>query len=203
MAATHPGSAQPPNSNVPLVSPEGITTDGRTTGNHETRYKDTLVRVQIAVEALYLGMVLLWSAYLVIWVFHGKLDLLFFGSTFQGHEDAFRRILSFGIGGLVGGTLFALKFLYRVIAHGYWSEDRWVWRVFSPWLSAMLAVMVGIMVDGGLLGLTYSIKPQGNVFSVTVGIGFVTGYFADSALAKMQDIANVVFGTSSRGSTSK
>src|SRR3546814_6990402 len=34
--------------------------------------------------------------------------------------------------GVLGGTLFGLKYLYKVVARGWWNEDRELWRFFSP-----------------------------------------------------------------------
>jgi hypothetical protein len=92
----------------------------------------------------------------------------------------------------MGGTMFGLKWQYRVAARGWWHKDRRVWRLCSPWLSAALAMMIGIAIDGGLFGLSFS-QGSMNAASTLLSVGFVTGYFADSALAKLQEIASVVF----------
>ncbi|AMS33106.1 hypothetical protein AEM42_13340 [Betaproteobacteria bacterium UKL13-2] len=182
---------------VPQESGEGVNTDGRAVGEFKSRYPFS-VRAQIFTESLYLGLILLVGVYLIVWMYNGGFPLPFSCIVFDSLPETLKTVLSFPIGGLIGGTLFALKYLYRVAARGFWSVDRRIWRLFSPWLSATLALMVGIMIDGGVLGLTYSVKPGGSIYSITVSVGFITGYFADSALAKMQDIANVIFGAPSR-----
>ena len=106
-------------------------------------------------------------------------------------RPAFSRYGYFFLGGVLGGTLFGVKYLYHVVAKGYWNEDRFLWRFLSPLLSGSLAFIVGALTDAGLLGLTTSASRAPAFLS----LGFITGYFGDKALAKMTEIADVIFGT--------
>ncbi|MFC3660507.1 hypothetical protein [Luteimonas notoginsengisoli] len=94
--------------------------------------------------------------------------------------------------GLLGGSLFGLKYLYKVVARGWWNLDRELWRFFSPWLAGGMALGVGALANAGLFGFTVNDSPSGASF---VSLGFIAGYFADSASRKMQEIADTLFGT--------
>jgi hypothetical protein len=151
-------------------------------------------RIEIFLEALYLVLLMLLAAYLILWYVAGSFPL--FAVAIRGGElpKAVHHLIAFPIAGLMGGTMFGLKWQYRVAARGWWHKDRRVWRLCSPWLSAALAMMIGIAIDGGLLGLSFN-QGSVNTTSTLLSVGFVTGYFADSALAKLQEIATVVFST--------
>ena len=92
--------------------------------------------------------------------------------------------------GMLGGVVFGAKYFYRVIARGYWSVDRKYWRYFSPWLSGIIGLIVGVMSLSDLLGGTMSFQ----LYRSAILIGFFSGYFADEAIGKMAEIANVIFG---------
>ena len=92
--------------------------------------------------------------------------------------------------GLLGGSLFGIKYLYKVVGRGRWHLDRLTWRIFSPWISGGLALAIGALMDAGIFGVASTDAKASSYFSV----GFIAGYFADSALAKMQEIANTIFG---------
>lgn len=91
----------------------------------------------------------------------------------------------------MGGSLFALKYLYKVVARGYWNQDRAIWRYTSPILSAGLALAAGALTDAGLFGFATNSATSGTSF---VALGFIVGYFADSASRKMQEVAETLFG---------
>src|SRR3546814_13356778 len=93
--------------------------------------------------------------------------------------------------GVLGGTLFGLKYLYKVVARGWWNEDRELWRFFSPLLAGGLAFAVGALADAGLFGFKVGENQSAASF---VSLGFIAGYFADSASRKMQEIADILFG---------
>jgi hypothetical protein len=108
----------------------------------------------------------------------------------------FKRFAYYAFAGLLGGTVFGVKYLYHVVAKGLWNEDRRLWRIMSPWLSLSLAFAIGALVEAGLLSISTS-YPSGRA-ARSLGFGFLIGYFSDSALAKMQEIAVVLFGTPRR-----
>jgi hypothetical protein len=98
---------------------------------------------------------------------------------------------------MLGSVLFGGKYLYHVVGRGYWHQDRRLWRILTPWLSATLAFVVAAVVDSGLLGLSFSDGKSSHAGCVSMG--FFSGYFADKALAKMGEIADVVFGVKDVG----
>jgi hypothetical protein len=181
-------------------------TDGKTLYQCGSSYARS-IRYQIWAEAAYICLILFLCIYLVLWLVSQSLPLAFIG--FKAEQLPVHSVspVAFLISGLLGGAMFDLKWLYRVVARGWWHQDRRVWRICSPWLSATLAMMIGISIDGGLLGLSFK-TAAGKEPSLFLGVGFITGYFADSALAKLQEIAGVIFGTAqsptdSHGGSSK
>lgn len=171
----------------------GDPTDGKDKYEFASGYPFTC-RIEIFIEAIYLVGLMLLAAYLIVWYVAGSFNLVVLGISSGDMPKALHQLIAFPITGLMGGTMFGLKWQYRVAARGWWHRDRRVWRLCSPWLSAALAMMIGIAIDGGLLGLSFS-HDAANATSTLLSIGFITGYFADSALAKLQDIASVVFST--------
>lgn len=174
-------------SELPRTIPKDET-DGREVHNWQSRYTKH-ARLEIRLEAFAvagilffaLGMILLvWSGLLVSWI----------GCEFC-RRPAFNRYGYFFLGGVLGGTLFGIKYLYHVVARGYWNQDRRLWRFLSPWLAGSLALVVGALTDAGFLGLTIS----ANKASAYLSLGFISGYFGDKALAKMTEMADVIFGT--------
>lgn len=170
-------------------------TDGKKQWECKSRYP-FLIRIQIFTEAAYLAFILFAGFYLLVWLYSGTIPLYSTHLQFGELNDQIKKLATFPVAGLIGGAMYGLKYLYRVAARGWWHEDRRIWRIFSPLLSASLATMVGILIDGGLLGLSYSQGGTNNQHSTLLGVAFVTGYFADSALAKLQDVANVIFASS-------
>jgi hypothetical protein len=92
---------------------------------------------------------------------------------------------------LLGGIVFGLKFFYHAVAKGLWHQDRRIWRLMSPYLSMSIGLVVGAMIDASFISTAKPIS--GAAF---VSIGFLAGYFADRAVAKMGEVASVVFGRS-------
>jgi hypothetical protein len=164
-------------------------TDGRENGQWESRYP-AKARKHILIDAIYVATVLLLTVVTLLLTWRGSAFTWASGDCTACSRATFDRYAYFCLGGLLGGTLFGLKFLYNAVAHGWWNIDRRLWRLLSPFLSAGLALAVGALFDAGSLGLTLKATSGAAYFS----LGFVTGYFADSALRKMKDIAETVFG---------
>jgi hypothetical protein len=95
---------------------------------------------------------------------------------------------------MLGGTLFAIKWLYHVVAKELWNLDRRLWRLFTPHISGGLAFAVIALVSSGILRMFDAEALSRN--SVVVGLGFLVGYFSDSAVAKLTEISEALFGTS-------
>jgi len=162
-------------------------TDGRLRYEWESRYPRC--QGQIWCEAAAVAGIQILALLLLCAVWSGSLADLS-GWAFC-RNATFKRYGYFLLGGVLGGTLFGIKYLYHVVARGYWHQDRRLWRVLSPLLAGTLALVTGALVDAGLLGLSLN-SQRGASY---VAIGFITGYFSDKALAKMTEIADVIFGT--------
>lgn len=163
-------------------------TDGRDLHSWQSRYSEA-ARIEIRLEAFAVTAILFASLAMIFVVWSGLLV------NWMDCEICYRRAFSrygyFFLGGVLGGTLFGIKFLYHVVARGFWNQDRRLWRFLSPWLAGSLALIVGALTDAGFLGLTIS----ANKGSAYLSLGFITGYFGDKALAKMTEMADVIFGT--------
>jgi hypothetical protein len=98
--------------------------------------------------------------------------------------------LAFGAG-MVGGTLFGLKWLYHSVAKGIWHLDRRLWRLSTPWISAGLALAVLALLRSDALRLfnPVIVRSPGGVF----GVSFLVGYFSDITIGKLNELADVLF----------
>lgn len=142
----------------------------------------TFIVVVLAIALL--GIYLTWHGTLVNWL-----------SCSTCSQVTLRRYAYFFFSGMLGSILFGGKYLYHVVARGYWHQDRRLWRVLSPFLSASLATVVAAAIDSGILGIAF----RAGSHAACVAMGFFSGYFADKALAKMSEIADVVFGVRDGG----
>ncbi|MCR6686569.1 hypothetical protein [Pseudoxanthomonas sp.] len=157
----------------------------------QSRYPDARARSQIRIEAIYTVAIVLVALLGLYSTWHGWLPRLFSSDCYQCDPLTLRRYLFLAFGGLLGGSLFALKYLYKVVARGYWNQDRAIWRYTSPLLSMGLAVAAGALTSAGLFGFSTADNSSGASF---VSLGFIAGYFADSASRKMQEVAETLFG---------
>jgi hypothetical protein len=172
---------------------DGVNTDGRRYLDWKSKYQPEAIR-HIRLDAAYIGFHL--AANLVV------IFLVWSGIAFDGlthtcptcSRHTFNEYAYFFFGGHLGGVLFGVKYLYKVVARGYWNIDRRLWRYFSPFLSAGLALVVGALIASGVLGLTAKVASGAAFFSY----GFITGYFADRAIDKLQEVAETVFGAPGR-----
>ena len=165
-------------------------TDGREKGNWKTRYNDEVAQKSIYWERNYL--IILFVSVLAISVFLG---LLFKGcflpvkcelSQFKIYCFAF-------LGGMLGGTVFSMKWLYHSVAKYTWNIDRRLWRLLTPLLSSVIALIIVMLFNSDILNSRNSYISVYKSFAV----GFLAGYFSDSAIGKLTEIAQVLFGSSS------
>lgn len=99
--------------------------------------------------------------------------------------------------GLLGGTTFDVKWWYHTIAKGIWNLDRRAWRLAVPWQSAIVAMFVHVLFRSDLLGI---LNPTAlDKIHNIVAFGFLVGYFSDSAVAKLAEIAESLFGAARGG----
>lgn len=163
-------------------------TDGRKPFDWASRYPTQASKL-IRNESIYLVCVLIFSLLLLFanwieWITpHFQLSA----------ENALtlKKYIYYASSGLIGGITFGIKFFYRVVARGYWNQDRKYWRIMSPYIAMTVALIIGAMIDASF------IETKGPASgAAVVSIGFLAGYFADQAVAKMYDVASVLFGKS-------
>lgn len=162
-------------------------TDGRRRYQWNSGYPFE-AKIQIWCETAWVAVVLAVSLFGIYLTWNGVLLDRLGCSTCS--SPTLSRYAYFFFSGMLGSILFGGKYLYHVVARGYWHQDRRLWRLLSPFLSASLAVAVAAAVDSGILGLSF----RAGSHAACVAMGFFSGYFADKALAKMSEIADVVFG---------
>jgi len=165
--------------------------DGRAKYDWRTRYTDDVAQKSIRAEqrflfALLYGipvlMFLIWSK--CVW---GDLGLG------PARYSLLSRYAYAWLGGMLGGTLFDLKWLYHSVAKGLWHQDRSLWRFFTPHISGALAFAFVLLISSNLLRI---FDPTTFTSSVSViAVSFLVGYFSDSAIAKLTEIAETLFGT--------
>ena len=144
-------------------------------------------RKEIRYEAFYIVGIFLLSFALLLANFLGLFASLF--ALEDLHAIQFEYIMYFSASGLLGGIVFGMKFFYRMVARGYWTQDRRYWRIFSPIISMCVAFIVGAMASAGILT---SHNSSTNTWAVA--FGFFAGYFADEAVGKMYEMATLLFG---------
>jgi hypothetical protein len=166
-------------------------TDGRELLEWRSRYsKDA--KKSIRGEAIYLASLLLFTPLFIVilWLEYPK-------GWFALPDRKYEPILKYGLAwlsGVLGGTLFDVKWLYHSVARQLWHLDRRLWRVFTPHISGGLAFAVVALISSGMLRILDSQAVES--YSLVVGIGFMVGYFSDSAIAKLAEIAETLFGVS-------
>ncbi len=173
--------------------------DGRQPGEIRTRF-NLVAWVQIIAELLYLAV---WMM-ACLWVlgtigYHVAAPDAAVGSPMPfdlayPRDRKFLIWISLATSGCVGGTAFALKWLYHTVAKDIWNVDRLVWRLVVPGLSGVFAVFVAFMVAAGIVPFLNS--GAFDHFYRALGTGFLLGYFSDNVLAKLQRLANQWFGVS-------
>lgn len=187
---------------VPNVEPpnevDGVNTDGRLRHDWMTKYQGGAPKL-IRQDAWYVAILLGLALGLIFLTWRGTTFLVLTDGCTSCNAVVFKKYSYFFLGGFLGGVLFSIKYLYKVVARGYWNVDRRLWRFFSPFLSGGLALVVGALIDSGVLGLTTKIASGAAYFSY----GFITGYFADRAIDKMQEVAETIFGAPGRKDTIK
>lgn len=166
-------------------------TDNRKPLDWESKYP-ARARTEIWRESWYLAGLLLITPILMValWLEAPK-NLL--GLTDQKYAPMMKYGLAW-LGGMLGGTLFALKWLYHSVARQIWHMDRRPWRVFTPHISGGLATGVTALISSGVFRI-FDQRAMGSR-SLVIGVAFLVGYFSDSAIAKLTEIAETLFGAS-------
>ena len=180
-------------SDLPPTNPRSLT-DGRAVGQFASHYP-SIAWTQIWIEFSYLIAVLIFaSATLVKLSFdidNAKNEILF---VFKYPESRRTLIwLAVGISAVVGGTLYALKWLYHTVAWKMWHKDRVLWRITVPIISGTIAPFFAFMVATGVVPF-FSTKVFDG-FQIACAFGFFIGLFSDNALAALQRLSQRIFGT--------
>lgn len=173
-------------------------TDGRNDGDWRSRYSKA-AWAQIALELLYLvTLILLGIAFLLDSIAHTPPQMAKPGFVYSGivrlHiSDEYSRWIALAIAGLLGGTVFDLKWLYHSVAKGLWNCDRVLWRLIVPFNSSMVSLFTGFLFASGVIPFLRNESFE-EIYTI-LGFGFVFGYFSDSILAALQNLARHIFGT--------
>jgi hypothetical protein len=170
-------------------------TDNRKLLEWRSRYPAEASK-EINFEAIYLGSLLLLTPWLLL-AFLCHAPELFWKNLDPRHQEAVSTYGMAWTGGMLGGTLFAITWLYHVVAKELWNLDRRLWRLFTPHISGGLAFAVTALISSGVMKIFDA--RAANSHSVVVGLAFLVGYFSDNAVAKLTEIANTLFGTSPSG----
>lgn len=168
-------------------------TDGRGDYEWESKYPPKALRV-IRNEAIALIVFFLTSLFGIFFAWCGLLEDSLSYCCNIGEPRKLQIYSYFMFAGLLGGTIYSIKFLYHAVARGIWHLDRQLWRFLSPLMSLGVAFIVAALISAGFV--IHSDLSGASAIS----IGFVAGYFSDAAIAKMYEVANVFFGTSSSAS---
>jgi hypothetical protein len=174
---------------APGFAPEDRT-DRRPLRDWRTRYPEPEARRSILIEALYLGahivgipvlLLLVWAEYPADWL-----------NLPPERYPTLARFLYAWLGGMLGGTLFCMKWLYHSVAKEIWNQDRRLWRLFTPHLSAGLSFAFIALAASDLIPIIDVRRISSPTASL--GMAFLVGYFSDNATAALARIANRVFG---------
>jgi hypothetical protein len=166
-------------------------TDNRERYDWKSKYDDPSAKKEIWREAVYLG-VLLFGLPVVMTVFWLGYPKHLFAVSDEQYRPLLKYVFAWTSGSL-GGVLFDAKWLYHVVARGLWHQDRRLWRIFTPHISGGLSFFFLALVASGALRI-FDGKATDSL-SLVMGLGFLVGYFSDSAIAKLTEVAETLFGT--------
>lgn len=190
MADEEPKGSITEQTELPTFAP-GDPTDGRGFLEWKSKYPKE-ARREMWWEAGYLGFLLLAAPVLILLIYGGILNRWLGLDPLQ-----YNKLSLFGtawIGGLLGGTLFDMKWLYHVVAKKLWHQDRRLWRVFTPHISGGLGFAIVALMSSGIFKIFDRSALESH--SVIVAVSFLVGYFSDSAIGKLTEIAQTLFGVS-------
>jgi preprotein translocase subunit Sec61beta len=163
--------------------------DGREKWEWQSRYPRR-AWLQISLELIYLFCILALAPITLFLIWRGTAQSWL--SISGARSDAFARQGYAWVAGTLGGTLFAMKWLYHGVAKGWWSRDRLPWRLMAPHLSGALSFALLAFLASGLIGFFDEQRLRTPEFIVAVG--FLVGYFSDQALGGLAILAKNIFG---------
>ena len=166
-------------------------TDNRERYDWKSRYDDPIAQKEIRSEWIYLAFLLFAfpAVMAIFWIGYPKRWL---NLTDGQYRPVIKYVFAW-ISGSLGGVLFDLKWLYHSVARGLWHLDRRLWRIFTPHISGALSFFFLALVASGALRIFDGRATDS--LSLVMGFGFMVGYFSDSAVAKLTEVAETLFGT--------
>lgn len=177
--ADQSGSQRP---STPSFAPNAPT-DGRLKGDWKTKYE------RAAITAIRLEGLLVWGfliaalGLIVLVALQTQVHIL---PISRAATTALAPYFFAFLGGFLGGTLFSMKWLYHSVARNIWNRDRRLWRVFTPLLSAGVALTIVLLCASGVLpffGPDLVRSPPG-----ALGLSIVFGYFSDRAFSALENV---------------
>ena len=168
--------------------------DGRERWDWQTKYPPDALKI-IKREWIYLLILLYTTPFLMLLIWSKWI----WGNLGLGQErySLLARFSYAWLGGMLGGILFDVKWLYHSVAKGLWHRDRSLWRIFTPHISGALAFSLVLLISSNLLK-AFDQAAFGSSVSV-VAVSFLVGYFSDSAVAKLTELSETLFGTTRKG----
>ena len=176
-----PAKPATPDTPPPDFAPTDYT-DGRVPLDWRSKYPPE-ARKQIRFEATYLATLLLSLPATII--------VLLSGMGCAWSDEGCKYLFAL-LGGALGGSLFATKWLYHSVAKRIWHVDRRLWRLFTPVLSAGLAFGTTLLIKADVISI-FSQQALDSPQAI-LAISFLVGYFSDNATAKLTEVAETVFG---------
>jgi hypothetical protein len=160
----------------------------------KTKYPDQAAQRGIQLEAAYLAVMIAGLAALIYWMWPKTIvQSTPGGAPVLQPNPAITNLVLAWLGGTLGGTLFSTKWLYHSVAKQRWHEDRRLWRLFTPHLSGVLSFATFVTMISGLLPMIE--RKVIETEAMAVAIGFIVGYFSDTAVAKLSEVAETLFGS--------
>lgn len=168
---------------APGFAPEEPT-DERDLGQWESRYSEKEARRAIQFEAGFVWISLGFSILAILGVACAL--VVWTEPEFQRFHPVAPFALSY-LGGMLGGTLFSMKWLYHSVAKGLWNRDRRLWRTFTPFLSGGASLTVILLCASGAIPLFGPELVRTEVGAL--GLSVVFGYFSDRAFSALERLA--------------
>jgi hypothetical protein len=167
-------------------------TDGRVRGEWQTRYTDVAARAAIRIEAIYVSLVFLLCPTAIL-----LLAVRWPRNWLEIDITTWDRVAHWGFvwfGGMLGGSLFAMKWMYHSVAKGLWNQDRRLWRLFTPLLSAGVGFTVVVLSSSRVLPLFGPDLVRSNTGAT--GVAILVGYFSDQTISRLAAMAEGHLGRS-------
>ena len=159
--------------------------DGHELWDWKTKYDSDAWKI-IKKEAIYLGVLLGVGIILLIINYLGFLysGINAINPNQSKPEILVTKELYCAVFGFLGGTVYGIKILYKAVARGKWHVDRKLWRIFTPWVSLVLSIVIASIMSDTILSI--------NNYGAAL-IGFFAGYFSEGAIGKLYAIAKIIF----------